>query len=342
MKIKRICILIIIILISIIINIENVTASTKDKNLVNIYFFHSEECSHCNSEIKLLDKLEKKYKNIKIYRYEIHTKDNSKLFREVQQLYKIKTIGVPLTIIGSTYYNGFTEEKSSIEFIKTIEYYSKYGYVDKVGELLQLDNLSIYELDENNPTLEEFKKNYGNYKLMGKLYTNDIDISLNAIILGVLSQLNITKLISILLVILILTKIKEPKNKIFLLLIYLITSLILTTTNIFNNEIYILITRILILTYFIIVLLKYNKDKKTEYLYSNILIGIIFIQNYLENYFFSNYSQIFKNLIDLYNLTGMSKIMYYINYIFAILIINILIVLLSYYLKIIMKNRLIK
>ena len=36
-----------------------VKAETKDKNIVNIYFFHSRDCSHCNSEIKLLDALEK-------------------------------------------------------------------------------------------------------------------------------------------------------------------------------------------------------------------------------------------------------------------------------------------
>ena len=39
-------------------------------NLVNIYFFHSNTCSHCKAEGKLLEELMNEYDNIKIYKYE--------------------------------------------------------------------------------------------------------------------------------------------------------------------------------------------------------------------------------------------------------------------------------
>lgn len=342
MKLKKIIytfvLLLVVILTSILIKQKSVLADNNKENIVNIYFFHSNECSHCNNEIKFLKELEQKYNNIRIYKYEISNKENSKLFREVQLTMNIKTIGVPLTIIGSTYYNGFNEEKSSIEFIKTIEYYKKYGYEDIVGKFLELENIKEYTPNKKNPTLEEFKENYGNYKLIGNLYTNDVDISLIPMILGILSQFNITKLISVLLIILILTKPKKSITKLSLLLIYITTSVTLSTTNIFTNELYNLIIKSLILILIIINILKYKKNKKTEFLYSNILILITFIQNYIENYFFNNYNQILKNLINLYNITDISKITYYINYIFTIIIINILIAILAYYIKKIITN----
>ena len=42
-----------------------------NKNLVNIYLFHSNSCHHCASEKELLAELEKEYDNIRIYKYEI-------------------------------------------------------------------------------------------------------------------------------------------------------------------------------------------------------------------------------------------------------------------------------
>ena len=40
-------------------------------NIVNIYLFHSDSCGHCKKEIKLLDKLEDKYDNVRIHKYEV-------------------------------------------------------------------------------------------------------------------------------------------------------------------------------------------------------------------------------------------------------------------------------
>lgn len=323
----------IVIFVGLIVNKEIVNAETKNKNLVNIYFFHSNDCSHCQSESELLDSLEKKYSNIKIYRYEIHEHKNNEKLKQVQELYQIKTNGVPLTIIGVTPYSGYKEDKSSIEFIKTIEYYSRYSYEDKVGELLQVEIISNYKIDKDSPTLEEFMESYGNYKLIGNLYTDDVNISLNAIILGVLSQLNIIKLISTLIILILLSRIGGQKNKLLLLTYYIGISFVMATTYIFSNDVYTLGIEIIILILFMIGLMGYLKNKKRQYLYGNIFIVIAIISNYLENYFFNNYNSIFKNLINLYNQSGIEKIASYINYIFTIGIINILVILVFYCIK---------
>lgn len=38
----------------------NVVNAVSEKNLVNIYLFHSYTCKHCKEEIKLLDELRKR------------------------------------------------------------------------------------------------------------------------------------------------------------------------------------------------------------------------------------------------------------------------------------------
>ena len=94
----------------------------KSANLVNIYFFHSNSCSHCKEETKFLEKIIENYSNVKIYKYEIHDKDAKEVLKKASNIYNIKTNGVPITIIGNKVYTGFLYEKSSLKFIKTIEY----------------------------------------------------------------------------------------------------------------------------------------------------------------------------------------------------------------------------
>ena len=70
-----------------IVSAETVIASD---NLVNIYLFHSDSCKHCQKEIKLLDELEEKYDNIKIYKYEISKEENIELLMKVGELFNAK------------------------------------------------------------------------------------------------------------------------------------------------------------------------------------------------------------------------------------------------------------
>ena len=110
------------------------TDNSKKDNLVNIYLFYSDTCPHCAEEEKLLDELKDKYKNIKIYRYEIGNQENSILLDEVAGLFDTTVTGVPFTVIGGKVYKGFSYENSKAKFMGTIEYYSEYGYKDIVGE----------------------------------------------------------------------------------------------------------------------------------------------------------------------------------------------------------------
>ena len=301
------------------------TNAKSQKNIVNIYFFHSKTCSHCLNEEKFLNKLEKKYKNIKIHHYEISNESNNESRIKILELYELKTYAVPLTIIGDTPYVGYKEEASDKLFIKTIEYYSKYGYKDRVGELLELEDKTNYPINEKAPSIEKFIKQYGNYKLIGQITTDNLDTTANAIILGFISQINIIKIITTILVIIILTKLQ--KNKTLLLSLYLIISYILNTTNIIPNITYNIITTTIILLLLTLYIIKYKKTKEKFYLSTITIILVAIATNYLENTIFPTYPKIFIEIINLHNLTGLDKISYYGNYLAISLIINMLIVL---------------
>lgn len=325
------CIIVLIVLIVIFCGSLNVFAENTDRNLVNIYFFHSNSCSHCKSEEKLLDDLEKKYSNVKIYRYEVHDDNNRELFKQVQNLYDVKTDGVPLTIIGGSVYTGYHEERGKVQFIKTIEYYSKYGYIDKMGNFLKLDLLPTYSVEQDSPEFEEFFSDYGNYKLVGNIYTDDFDMSTNAIILGILSQFTWLKVLAFIVIFFFFWKIKKEKVKITLLFEFLILSNILIIESLVSNLFFSFIIVGLLLIYVVYRLLKYRKFKNKEDILSLFFIFFIILVSYADEYFVFSYSSIFRELVNLYVFDFMDKFIYYFQYLFMIFNLNLLFILLFIY-----------
>ena len=164
-----------VLLVCILLLISTITVKAEEeKNLVNIYFFHSNTCSHCKAERKLLDELEKEYDNIKIYSYEISEKGNIELLKEVAKLYDTNASGTPFTIIGDKYYKGYSDADSKQIFIATIEYYSKYGYKDRTGEYIGNTKLPTYEIKEDAPNIDEYIESYISHKI--KIFGKTIEL----------------------------------------------------------------------------------------------------------------------------------------------------------------------
>ena len=163
-----------ILLVCILLLISTITVKAEEKNLVNIYFFHSNTCSHCKAERKLLDELEKKYDNIKIYQYEISEKENIELLKEVAKLYDTNGSGTPFTVIGDKYYKGYSDVDSKQIFIATIEYYSNNGYKDRTGEYIGNIKLPTYEIKEDAQNIDEYIENYTTHKI--KIFGKTIEL----------------------------------------------------------------------------------------------------------------------------------------------------------------------
>lgn len=91
-------------------NDTQTTTSTKSssKSKVNLYLFRRTGCPHCADELVYLDKIINDYKDkINIVVYDVTAGGNSKLIEDVANTLKYQINGVPFTLIGSEYIEGF-------------------------------------------------------------------------------------------------------------------------------------------------------------------------------------------------------------------------------------------
>ena len=325
--------------------IPNVFAS--NKNIVNIHLFYSESCYHCFLENKLLNELENEYDNIRIYRYEIDTGNNKDLLMDVSKLYNISVNSVPCTFIGDKVYNGY-DKKSSKRYIEaTIEYYSKYGYRDIVGEYIGGIELPNYEINDNNLDIDDFIDNYGNYELsfLGiRFETNDLNIPVLSIITGIIDGVNVCSILVLLFLINILIKIDNKKRIFWLMMMFLILSVGLCLLSmIFDFKIFIFIKwiRLLIGICFIIgsivfiykflkgdnalenkinTLIKKIFNKYCLFIYMLLVIFLVFFANKSDSL-----SVMFMDILSINNLNIFEKILYIILYVFCYILDDLII-----------------
>ena len=205
----------------------SIVSADSEKNLVNIYFFHSDTCPHCKEEIKVLDELTEKYNNIKIYKYEIGNSENLKLLNKVSELYDTTIGGTPFTVIGDKYYHGFSYENSKAKFIAAIEYYSDNGYVDRVGEYIGNIELPSYTIKDDQMNVDDYVKNKTNPKItiFGKtVELKNLTLPIITILMGLVDGFNPCAMWVLLFLISMLIGMKDRKRMWILGLSFLLTS----------------------------------------------------------------------------------------------------------------------
>lgn len=83
-------------------------SDTTSKSKVNLYLFRRTGCPHCADELVYLDKIYNDYKDkINIVVYDVTAGKNSQLIEDVANTLKYQISGVPFTLIGSEYLEGF-------------------------------------------------------------------------------------------------------------------------------------------------------------------------------------------------------------------------------------------
>lgn len=197
-----------------------------EDNLVNLYLFYSKTCPHCEEEIKMLDSIKDDYKNLRIYKYELSKDNNSEIFKNVATLFDLNVSGVPFTIIGEKTFIGYGEN-SKKTIIGCIEYYSKHGYVDKVGQYLNKE-LPTYEINDYDTSIDEYLEDYGNYSfnipIIGEVNTKTLTIPMIAVVMGFIDGFNPCAMWILLFLITMLISMKDRKKMWILGSTFLITS----------------------------------------------------------------------------------------------------------------------
>ena len=222
---------ILFVFIVMIINMSLVSADS-DKNLVNIYLFHSDTCPHCKEEISFLDAVVKEYDNVKVYKYEISDSNNSILLDKVAELFATSVSGTPFTVIGDKYFKGFSYENYHERFMAAIEYYSTNGYTDRVGEYIGDVELPSYQIEVPEPdkpsdTVDDYIDRKTNRKItiLGKqISLKNMALPIVAILIGLVDGFNPCAMWVLLFLISMLIGMQDRKRMWIIGLTFLITS----------------------------------------------------------------------------------------------------------------------
>ena len=77
---------------------------------ITLYLYFGDGCPHCEAEMKYLNKIEKKYPNLKIVKKEVWYDENNSLeLQKINEIFSIDSIGVPTNLIGETIIRGYSE-----------------------------------------------------------------------------------------------------------------------------------------------------------------------------------------------------------------------------------------
>ncbi|MBQ9019312.1 MAG: hypothetical protein IJ097_03245 [Bacilli bacterium] len=197
--------------------------SAKEK--VTLYLFHGDGCPHCAAEIRYLDSIEKKYKNLEIVKYEVwYNKENASLLQDVYKAYGITRNGVPTTIIGNTVIQGFGDTTGN-KLERAIKFYNKNEYID------QVDKIKNGNFD-NEKIIDEFKKDEEKtdeemtikVPSLGKLNLKKVSLGSAAIVIGLIDGFNPCAMWILLFLISVLIGMKNRKRMWVIGLTFLVTS----------------------------------------------------------------------------------------------------------------------
>jgi len=229
--------------------ISNSALAQNVSNKVNIYFFWGEGCPHCAQEKPFLDKLENRYPNVTVYRYEIYySKENRDLLIEVGKKLNTDVSGVPFTVVGDKYFVGWwNEETTGASIENAIRFCIEKGCSDVVGELIDLNKENITEqlpateniTQENTSEIPQILENLTNKEeiiesppipekitipILGEIETKNLPLPLFTVLLGALDGFNPCAMWVLLFLISMLLNMKDRKRMWILGITFLVAS----------------------------------------------------------------------------------------------------------------------
>ena len=189
---------------------------------INLYLFHSQDCTHCQSERKWLESIKDKYDNLNIYEYEItRNSDNSALLDKVKERLSSTSNYVPYTVIGEQHWIGWNEDNKT-KITEAIENYD-FSKRDIVNEVINnIDGEKIGNNDdsiENNDDKTEFT-----VPVLGKIDAKKVSLPIMAMVIGFVDGFNPCAMWVLIFLISMLLGMKDKKKMWILGLTFLIFS----------------------------------------------------------------------------------------------------------------------
>lgn len=156
--------------------------SVKAKN-VDLYLFHSNTCPHCAEEREYLESI-KEEEGINIHYYEVSEEVN--ITDKVRKKLKINNSYVPITIVGSDYIIGFSDNTKD-EIIDLISAYRNTDYCNVVNTIITNGNINDCIKNNNGIYTESNEKKI---PLLGKVNIKEVSLPLISIVIGLVDGFN--------------------------------------------------------------------------------------------------------------------------------------------------------
>ena len=217
-KIIRLCLLLIILLFPLMVN-------AKGNDKVTLYLFHGDGCPHCASEIEYLNKIESKYENLEIVKYEVwYNDENSEFLKSIKSSFGVDNPYVPATIIGDTIIIGYGDG-TGLKIERAIKYYLENDYIDQVE---RIKNNEFVKEDLKDDFDKEEKKLDDEMTIdipsLGKVNLKRISLTSAAVVIGLVDGFNPCAMWILLFLIGVLIGMKNKKRMWALGLTFLVTS----------------------------------------------------------------------------------------------------------------------
>lgn len=182
-RIIKIFLLLVVLLFPLVVNAK--------ENKVTLYLFHGDGCPHCASEIEYLNRIEKKYNNLEIVKYEVwYDEDNSEFLNQVKESFGVNNPYVPTTVIGNTLITGFSDSTGN-KIERAIKYYSSNDYIDQVQKIKE----GTFNKEKYEDSFEKYEKKTDkdvtiNIPLLGKVNLKRVSLMASAVIIGLVDGFN--------------------------------------------------------------------------------------------------------------------------------------------------------
>lgn len=228
-------------------------AVEEKEQIINVYFFYSKHCPHCEKEALFLSKLQQEHiDEIKIYAFEITENGaNAELFEKFGQVYNADISGVPMVFIGKQHIIGYyNDEYTGADIQNIVDQCLILECHDLGRHILFPDEECEYE--EGEECLEDGQSKIVKIPLIGEINLQNTSLFIATIVLGGLDGFNPCAMWVLIFLISLLLGIKSIKRRWILGITFIAGSAIVyylfmvAWLNIFLFIGYLLIVRIII------------------------------------------------------------------------------------------------
>ena len=184
---------------------------------VSVTLFWGDGCPHCAEEEKYLDTLKQELgDNLNITKYEVwNNKENNELLTKVRNALNDDNDGVPFLVIGNKHFTGYTEDMSK-EIKKAIFDNLKQNYLNIVDLVKNGEEIPTSMILKENPTIH--------FSLLGNVDAKEVNTTSLALTEGMSDAINLGSLWIMLFLFGILLSVYNKKKRFILGSIFVLTS----------------------------------------------------------------------------------------------------------------------